>query len=157
MTQVIPEQQLDLAHIKAALGKFARESGFTYKKNVQLTASLLEFNQKCLVFVPGIVYPAIVIPVRRQGGKSKEETSLIYTFHNGEFNHINNSKYFSCKATESFSWEGVSYERNIVLGDFGAGKISGFQTVFSPKFSGFFNGNREQVFNIRAFESGSEF
>ena len=118
MTQVIPEQQLDLAHIKAALGKFARESGFTYKKNVQLTASPLEFNQKCLVFVPGIVYPAIVIPVRRQGGKSKEETSLIYTFHNGEFNHINNSKYFSCKATESFSWEGVSYERNIVLGDF---------------------------------------
>lgn len=64
MTQVIPEQQLDLAHIKAALGKFARESGFTYKKNVQLTASLLEFHQKCLVFVPGIVYPAIVIPVR---------------------------------------------------------------------------------------------
>ena len=107
MTQVIPEQQLDLAHIKAALGKFARESGFTYKKNVQLTASLLEFNQKCLVFVPGIVYPAIVIPVRRQGGKSKEETSLIYTFHNGEFNHINNSKYFSCKATESFSWERI--------------------------------------------------
>ena len=35
MTQVIPEQQLDLAHIKAALGKFARESGFTYKKNVK--------------------------------------------------------------------------------------------------------------------------
>ena len=55
MTQVIPEQQLDLAHIKAALGKFARESGFTYKKNVQLTASLLEFNQKCLVFIPGTV------------------------------------------------------------------------------------------------------